>query len=176
MLNNLFDMQLSLLLNSIPVLQLLFIALLFNKVGIEWWKGIIPIYNIYEISKLGKKENYFKWYVIISLTFITFAILIDFLLVAFFAAINDQLISFFIFFIFIYLSIIIEAIIFILIQIFFTYKIYKGLSDSFEQSTVFAVGLTLLPVVFIGILALDDNKQYNPNNSSNNSKLDLNKD
>lgn len=179
MLNNLFDMQLSLLLNSIPVLQLLFIALLFNKVGIEWWKGIIPIYNIYEISKLGKKENYFKWYVIISLTFITFAILIDFLLVAFFAAINDQLISFYLFFIFIYLSIIIEAIIFILIQIFFTYKIYKGLSDSFEQSTVFAVGLTLLPVVFIGILALDDNKQYNPNNSSNNSnnsKLDLNKD
>ena len=62
MLNNLFDMQLSLLLNSIPVLQLLFIALLFNKVGIEWWKGIIPIYNIYEISKLGKKENYFKWF------------------------------------------------------------------------------------------------------------------
>lgn len=179
MLNNLFDMQLSLLLNSIPVLQLLFMALLFNKVGIEWWKGIIPIYNIYEISKLGKKENYFKWYVIISLTFITFAILIDFLLVAFFAAINDQLISFYLFFIFIYLSIIIEAIIFILIQIFFTYKIYKGLSDSFEQSTVFAVGLTLLPVVFIGILALDDNKQYNPNNSSNNSnnsKLDLNKD
>ena len=176
MLNNLFDMQLSLLLNSIPALQLLFIALLFNKVGIEWWKGIIPIYNIYEISKLGKKENYFKWYVIISLTFITFAILIDFLLVAFFAAINDQLISFYLFFIFIYLSIIIEAIIFILIQIFFTYKIYKGLSDSFEQSTVFAVGLTLLPVVFIGILALDDNKQYNPNNSSNNSKLDLNKD
>ena len=179
MLNNLFDMQLSLLLNSIPVLQLLFMALLFNKVGIEWWKGIIPIYNIYEISKLGKKKNYFKWYVIISLTFITFAILIDFLLVAFFAAINDQLISFYLFFIFIYLSIIIEAIIFILIQIFFTYKIYKGLSDSFEQSTVFAVGLTLLPVVFIGILALDDNKQYNPNNSSNNSnnsKLDLNKD
>lgn len=179
MLFNFGDTQFTALLNLVPLLQLLFIALLFNKVGIEWWKGIIPIYNIYEISKLGKKENYFKWYVIISITFITFAILIDFLLVAFFAAINAQLISFYLFFIFIYLSIIIEAIIFILIQIFFTYKIYKGLSDSFEQSTVFAIGLTLLPVVFIGILALDDNKQYNPNNSSNNlnnSKSDLNKD
>lgn len=176
MLFNFGDTQFTALLNLVPLLQLLFIALLFNKVGIEWWKGIIPIYNIYEISKLGKKENYFKWYVIISITFITFVILIDFLLVAFFAAINAQLISFYLFFTFIYLSIIIEAIIFILIQIFFTYKIYKGLSDSFEQSTVFAIGLTLLPVVFIGILALDDNKQYNPNNSSNNSKLDLNKD
>ena len=104
MLFNFGDTQFTALLNLVPLLQLLFIALLFNKVGIEWWKGIIPIYNIYEISKLGKKENYFKWYVIISITFITFAILIDFLLVAFFAAINAQLISFYLFFIFIYFT------------------------------------------------------------------------
>ena len=62
MLFNFGDTQFTALLNLVPLLQLLFIALLFNKVGIEWWKGIIPIYNIYEISKLGKKENYFKLY------------------------------------------------------------------------------------------------------------------
>ena len=114
---------------------------IFKKAGEESWKALIPFYNIYLLSKIAWNKDWKEWYIIIFFLPSIFYFF-SFLLYYF----TDYIV---------YLGNSLNSI-FILFMLITSYK----LSKSFGQSTAFAIGILLLPWIFIPILAFSKNKQY----------------
>lgn len=143
--------------NLIPILTIVFTAVIFSKAGESWWKSLIPFYDKYILCKISKCEDLFIKYVISTLVVwggligMIFYVMAAFLVPCEFSALTIST------------SILVFVAILLIVAIYkiiIDYKVAKHLSAAFGEGTAFCVGLFLLPVIFLGILALDDKKQY----------------
>lgn len=143
--------------NLIPILTIIFTAVVFNKAGESWWKSLIPFYDKYILCKISKCEDLFIKYIISTLIVWGGLIgMIFYVMTTLFVPYAYSAVT---------LSASILAFVAILLivaiyKIIIDYKVAKHLSAAFGENTAFCVGLFLFPAIFLGILALDDKKQY----------------
>ncbi len=115
---------------------------IFKKVGLKGWYIFIPFYNIYSlISKLTKKS----W--------VKFLLIVEYTLMILYIIVSSIFLNPYIMWL---LFLLMEAllIIYYILYIFLNIKMTK----SFGYSVGYAVGLILIPVIFLPIFAFDDNK------------------
>ena len=140
---------------AVFVFSIVCMWMIFEKLGIEGWKCLIPFYNTYVLCKRVHKVSTFVvclvafFVCMISTLWITLASIGSFLS---FAGLND-------FFGGISVANILIPVILItastIVLTVYTIIIYVKLAQAFGKSGAFAVGLVLINPVFLGILAFD---------------------
>ena len=124
-------------LSIVLVLTIIAMWKIFTKAGVEGWKSLIPIYNVYVLCK------------IVGISFWVYVIILPFVVGLIAGLFNNK-----------DATSLINGIYTLCFDIFFSYKLAKA----FGKSTGFTVGLVLLPTIFTLILGFDDSKYVGTNN------------
>lgn len=148
----------------IPILITIATWLIFTKAGEDGWKALIPFYSTYtEFKIVGKTKYFLPWLIAAIINLVTVFILIFYLIGN---AISSMLImdafdhvllanmtiTILVLSLIIGISLIVCAVFTIILRIEQT--------KVFNLSPAFAIGLVLLPVVFLSIIAFNPNIQY----------------
>ena len=117
-------------------------AFLFEKAGEYGWKALIPLYDLYVMAKIVRKQKTII-YMYLSMLILGISTFVGLL------TMNSNVLISNIFFV----VLIISMIIFILLY----FSVLTAVCSIFDLTPVFAAGLFLLPPVFFGIIAFNDN-------------------
>lgn len=131
---------------------------IFNKAGITWWKALIPIYNRLYLCKISKISPY--WTILSPLYYI-FVIIIYLIFI-------DATIPFWIDFFAILIGISFYS--FPILFFAFFYLNIK-LAKAFGENTIFGLGITIFPFIFLPILAFGK-AQYKYNQKYDSRKTE----
>jgi len=130
-------------------------ALVFNKAGEKWWKGLIPFYNIWIETKIGQSPPSWFW-LYLGISFVSglpAGIGVVFISIGLLEG-SATLMTIGIFMILLSVA--------LLIAVFVFYgRILYNLAQCFGKGLGFALGLLFLGPIFWLILGLDDS-QYRP--------------
>lgn len=120
----------------------------YEKMGEDGWKAIIPIYSIYVLNTKIQKRN--PWLIVISIVFsISLFYIPHESLLCYYYEDYDRLL--------ILLSILL---IITLINLIYIGILYYGIAKGFKKSKGFAWGLIFLPIIFFSILAFSEKEKF----------------
>jgi len=130
-------------------------ALVFNKAGEKWWKGLIPVYNIWVETKIGQSPPSWFW-LYLGTSFVSglpAGIGIVFISMGGFEN-SAALVTIGI------IMVLLSVAMLIAVLVFYG-RILYNLAQCFDKGLGFALGLLFLGPIFWLILGLDDS-QYRP--------------
>lgn len=146
--------------NLIAILTAVFQCIVYNKMGIDWWKALIPIYNLFVLADKLIDRKTAKIVTGLQIAIYTLAIGLVVLLVP------TYIVSVYesskmgryttLFTIPIILLMAFAVMVATINYLVYFIKITHAVSLKFSHDSVFTVGLIILPAIFYGILALSD--------------------
>ncbi len=141
---------------SMGLTALIFISrwLIFNKMGMPGWKGIIPMYSDYVLFRTLWSVKAFWAYVIGMIVFVglygvgLIAIIVRSMYLSLMRVepTFERLLL-------IFVVMAIALVVFLVYQFIIMFRLYRRLANAFGKSTGFAAGLTFLTPIFMPILA-----------------------
>ena len=134
---------------------LVFLYLIFLKANEKGWKAFIPIYNIYVLFKISKKEKTF-WYFLIL-----FIVMLLLPIIYYVFNIGNNVIGG----TFVSLQVVCFG-----IMVLIAIDMLISLSEAFGHSPSFVIGFIVFPLIFMGIIALDKSEYKITSKKSNNNK------
>jgi uncharacterized membrane protein YhaH (DUF805 family) len=146
----------------ISILEIVFMAMTFAKLGQAWWKAIIPVYNVYAMGVAGDRKKAGKNYVWATIiAFLSVILLFVVGGVAFLSLFTSDssavaggggILT---------LVLALVLVVALIAAVVFEIKVFNGVSHKFNHSGWFTVLLVLIPVIGFGILALSKKEQPN---------------
>ena len=135
---------------------------IFKKLDMPGWKGIIPIYSDYKLFKTGWRVMPFWVLTVSTVVYFAVSVLTSYFMVSNFSTETfygtaDEIISYFT----PYLVISgLSALVYLIISFVITLNLNYQLAKSFGDGAGFALGLTILPIVFYPLLAFEKSKRH----------------
>lgn len=119
----------------------------YEKMGEDGWKAIIPIYNIYILNTKIQKRN--PSLIAIHIVFLILLFYIEQEII-FSRYYDDEKI----------LIMLVILLIVMLVNLIYMGILYYGIAKGFKKSKKFAIGLIFLPIIFLPILAFSEKEEF----------------
>jgi len=145
---------------SIAIITMIGVALVFEKAGEKWWKALIPFYDEWTETQIGRAPTSWFWTKMCATFVGVFVMSAGFMLLILGGVVDDGwsiLVSGF--------FLVLAGFMLLILAVVFRGRILHRLALAFGKDIGFALGLLLLSPIFWLILAFDDS-QYQPATAS----------